>query len=88
MSEEANIPLLDHELAEDELTWMKAVYEDFSKIRAAFSSRESDFNPKEALREVLGREEHRLPSPMELSGPGPWRNGRNRHGRLVAGVFL
>lgn len=25
---------------------------------------------------------------MNLSGPGPWPNGRNRQGRLVAAVFL
>jgi hypothetical protein len=88
MSEDANIPLLDHELAEDELAWMKAVYEDFSKIRAAFSGRDEEFNPREALREVLGREERRLTPHVDLSGPGPWRLGRNRHGRGVAAVFL
>jgi hypothetical protein len=88
MSEEANIPLLDHELAEDELAWMKAVYEDFSKIRAAFSGRDKEFNPREALREVLGREERRLTPHVDLSGPGPWRLGQNRHGRGVAAVFL
>ena len=37
MPEDPSIPLLDHELADDELAWMKAVYEDFGKIRAAFS---------------------------------------------------
>jgi hypothetical protein len=81
MSEDS-IKLLDHELAADELAWTKAVYEDFGKTRSAFS------DPKEALRKVLGREEHRLPTPMDLSGPGPWRNGRNHHGRLVTAVFL
>ena len=25
---------------------------------------------------------------MDLSGPGPWRNGRNRHDRMVTAVFL
>jgi hypothetical protein len=88
MPEDSSIPLLNHELAEDELAWMKAVYGDFGKIRTSFSGRAEEFNPKEALREVLGRKEHQLPTPMELSGPGPWRNGRNRHGRQVAGVFL
>ena len=88
MPEDLSIPLLNHELAEDELAWMKAVYGDFGKIRTSFSGRAEEFNPKEALREVLGRKEHQLPTPMELSGPGPWRNGRNRHGRQVAGVFL
>ena len=88
MSEEANIPLLDHELAEDELAWMKAVHDDFSKIRAAFSGRDEEFNPREALRQVLGREEHRLTPHVDLSGPGPWRLGQNRHGRGVAAVFL
>ncbi len=33
MSEEAGIKQLDHELAEDELAWMQAVYEDFGKPR-------------------------------------------------------
>ena len=88
MSDEANIPLLDHELAEDELAWMQAVYEEFSKIRASFSGREAAFNPKQTLRDVLGREEHRFATQVELSGPGPWRLGQNRHGRGVAAVFL
>jgi hypothetical protein len=88
MTEEAGIELLDHELAADELAWMQAVYQDFDRIRASFSGREQAFDPKEALRTVLGRDEHRLPTPMDLSGPGPWRNGRNRHGRFLAAVFL
>ena len=82
MSDTAGIPLLNHELAADELAWMQAVYADFRKIRGSFET------PKEALREVLGREVHRLPTPMDVSGPGPWRNGRNRHGRSVTAVFL
>src|SRR5580698_5267299 len=48
-----DIPLLDHELADDELAWVQAVYKDFSTARAAFSGREQEFNPKETLREVL-----------------------------------
>jgi hypothetical protein len=88
MSEEPNIPLLDHQLAEDELSWMQAVYADFSKARAAFVAREREFDPKEMLRDILGREEHRLPMPMDLTGSGPWRNGRNRHDRNVTAVFL
>ena len=88
MSEEPGIKLLDHELAEDELAWMKAVYDDFSKLRASFSGREQEFNPKQALREVLGLEAHRLTPHADLSGPGPWRLGQNRHGRGVAAVFL
>jgi hypothetical protein len=88
MSQETTIPLLDHELAEDELAWMKAVYEDFGKIRASFSGHENDFNPKDALRDVLGREQYRLSPQADLSGPGPWRLGQNRHGRGVAAVFL
>jgi hypothetical protein len=88
MSEEASIPLLDHELAADELAWMKAVYEDFGKIRSAYSGREQEFDPKDALRDVLGREEYRLATQVDLSGPGPWRLGQNSHGRGVAAVFL
>lgn len=88
MIDESDIALLDHDLEEDELAWMKAVYQDFGKIRASFQGRENEFNPKEALRDVLGREEHRLPTPMDLSGPGPWANGRNRHGRRIAAVVL
>jgi hypothetical protein len=74
--------VLDHELADDELAWIAAVYRGFSAARAPGKS------PKETLREVLGRPEHALPGPMELQGDGPWRNGRNAHGRLVAAVFL
>jgi len=88
MSEDQDLPVLNHELAEDELAWMKAVYDDFGTVRASYTGREAAFNPKEALRAVLGRPEHQLPSPMDRSEPGPWRNGRNRHGRGVAAVFL
>lgn len=78
----AGIPLLDHELAHDEVEWMRRVHADFAASRAAFA------DPKEALRTVLGRKEHALKSPMDLSGDGPWRNGRNEHDRFVACVFL
>jgi len=88
MADESGIPLLDHELADDELAWMQAVYEDFGKLRAVFSGRETEFDPKAALREVLGREAHRLALQADLSGSGPWRLGENRHGRGVAAVFL
>jgi hypothetical protein len=82
MAEDANVPLLDHELAEDELAWMQGVYADFSKLRASHD------NPKDALRDVLSREQYRLAPAADLSGPGPWRLGQNRHGRGVAAVFL
>lgn len=85
MAEEATIELLDHQLAADEMAWTQSVYADF---RAASNGPHAATDPKEVLREVLGREKHRLPTPMDLSGPGPWRNGRNRHGRLVTAVFL
>jgi hypothetical protein len=85
MAEASSIPLLDHELADDELAWMKGVYTDFAALRAG---REQDFNPKEALREVLARKEYALPTPMDLSGDGPWRGGKNQHNRSVTGVFL
>jgi len=88
MSAQSDMKLLDHELAEDEFAWIKAVYDDFDKIRTSFSDREKEFEPKAALREVLGREEHRLAPGAELSGSGPWRLGQNRHGRGVAAVFL
>jgi hypothetical protein len=88
MPAEPNIPLLDHELAADELAWMQAVYADFSKRRASFAGREQDFNPKDELREVLSRDKYRLAPQPDLSGPGPWRLGQNRHGRGVAAVFL
>ena len=88
MPQEAIIPLLDHELAEDELTWMNSVYQDFDRIRASFSGREAAFDPKQALREVLSRDEYKLAADVDLSGPGPWRLGQNRHGRGVAAVFL
>jgi hypothetical protein len=88
MTEQPEIPLLDHELAEDELAWMKAAYNDFSKIRASYAGRERDFDPKAAMRDVLSREEYKLSSQADLSGPGPWRLGHNRHGRGFAAVFL
>lgn len=88
MSEDPSIPLLDHELAQDEMAWMKAVHEDFEKARAAFAGRAEQFNPKDALRDVLSRDEYRLAAQADLSGPGPWRLGQNRHGRGVAAVFL
>jgi hypothetical protein len=88
MTEEPGIPLLDHELADDELEWVRRVYEDYSSARTAFIGLGKDFNPKEILREVLGRQDHALQTPMDLSGDGPWRNGRNNHGRLVTCVFL
>ena len=88
MSEDPNIPVLDHELAEDELSWMRAVHADFAQARAASAERGQDFNPKETLRAILGKPEYQLAQPMDLTGPGPWRNGRNRHDRFVAAVFL
>ena len=88
MSVESDLPVLDHELAEDELAWMKDVHDDFSRIRMSFTGHETDFDPKQALREVLGREKYRLAAGADLSGPGPWRLGQNRHGRGVAAVFL
>jgi hypothetical protein len=86
MAEGTSIQLLDHELADDELKWVKGVYNDFSKARS--KSAGPAFNPKETLREILGRPEHLLQTPMDLAGEGPWRNGRNSHGRFVACVFL
>jgi hypothetical protein len=88
MTEESGIKLLDHELAADELAWMKAVHEDFGKLRAAFAGRQTEFNPKEALRNILAREEYGFSTQADLSGSGPWRLGQNRHGRGVAAVFL
>lgn len=86
MPDAAALPVLDHELADDELRWMKAVYADFAKARAAAGPRS---HPKEILRAVLARPEHRLSAAApELDGPGPWRLGQNRHGRGVAAVFL
>lgn len=82
MADEALIPLMDHELADDEIAWMEAVYEDFADARSRFD------DPKEALRHVLGQPQHALPAPMDLTGSGPWRGGRNRHGRNVTAVFL
>jgi hypothetical protein len=82
MADVMEIPLLDHELADDELRWVERVYRDFA------AARETAAEPREALREVLGRAEHALPTPIDLSGDGVWRNGRNAHGRGVAAVFL
>ena len=76
MPDESTIPLLDHELAEDELAWMKAVYQDFGKIRASFAGREKEFNPKQALREVLAREEYRLQPRWTCRDPVPGVSAR------------
>jgi hypothetical protein len=88
MTEDLTIALLDHELADDELAWVSGVHAEFAAARATFVGRESPFNPKETLREVLGRKQHALRTPLDLSGDGVWRNGRNNHDRLVACVFL
>lgn len=88
MAEASSIPLMDHELADDELAWVKGVHEDFVAAKANFVGHKRDFNSKEALREVLGRKQHALATPLDLAGDGVWRNGRNSHGRLVACVFL
>jgi hypothetical protein len=85
MAESLDLPLLDHQLADDELAWVKGVYADFSAARASAGPA---FDAKEVLREILGREKHLLPTPIDLSGNGVWRNGRNRHDRLAACVFL
>jgi hypothetical protein len=82
MADGESLPLLDHELEDDEIAWMEAVYEDFRDARPRFG------DPKEALRYVLAMDQHQLPAPMDLTGPGPWRGGRNRHGRNVTAVFL
>jgi hypothetical protein len=69
MPDGAALPVLDHELADDELQWMKSVYADFQKARAAAGP---DFNPKEALRAILARADYRLSADApDLSGPGP-----------------
>ena len=88
MSEALSLPVLNHTLADDELRWIKAIQVDFNKARAGLQGQENASTLKETLREVLGRKEHQLPTPMDLSGDGPWRNGRNAHGRLAACVFL
>ena len=79
-----DIPVLNHELADDELTWVREVYADFAAARTASPSTK----PREIVREVLGRPQHALPQPIDLTGDGVWRGGRNQHGRLVAAVFL
>jgi hypothetical protein len=88
MPDGSTLPLLDHQLADDELAWVSSIYHDFSATRAAFAGPVAAFDPKQTLREILGREKHRLPTPMDLSGDGVWRGGRNNQGRSVACVFL
>src|SRR5262249_60253070 len=85
MPDGATLPVLDHELADDELQWMKSVYADFSKARATAGP---EFNPKEALPAILARAEYPLSAAPDLTGPGPRRLGQNRHGRGVAAAFL
>jgi len=78
-----DIPLLDHELAEDELSWVRGIYAAFDAERGRHA------NPKDALRAVLERPEHRLGGkPVDFSGPVAWRFGANQHGRFAAAVFL
>ncbi len=81
MATQTALPILDHDLAADETAWMAAVYADFAKARGDFA------DPKAALRHVLSQDRHRLPTPMNLEGNGPWV-GRNAHDRGVAAVFL
>lgn len=88
MSKNPDLPLLDHELAADELSWMKSIHEEFVKRRTEFTGSGSAFDPKAVLRDVLRRPEYRLSSQPDLAGSGPWRLGQNRHGRGVAAVFL
>ena len=83
MPDGETLPVLDHELADDELQWMKCVYADFSNARAAAGPQ---FNPRK--RAILARAEYRLSVAPDLTGPGPWRLGQNRHGCGVAAVFL
>jgi hypothetical protein len=85
MPDEPNIPLMDHELATDELDWMKSVYRDFAAARDAG---DSTADPKDILRTVLGQPQYQMAAPADLSGKGPWRLGRNQHGRFMAAVFL
>ena len=85
MSSDATLPILDHELADDEIEWMKSVHANLSKASAAAGP---EFNPKDALRAILAREEYHFSAVPDLSGPGPWRLGQNLHGRGVAAVFL
>ena len=87
MSAKGDMPVLNHDLAKDELTWADAVYQDFAERLRTASGVADGVGRKEILRQVLGDERHRLPTPMTLSGPGPWV-GRNAHDRLVAAVFL
>ena len=77
-----SIPLLDHELADDEIAWMRDVHAAFDATRGSHD------DPREALREVLGRAAFQLEKPIDLTGNGVWRGGRNKHGRNVAAVFL
>jgi hypothetical protein len=86
MADDMGIPLLDHELADDELHWARAIHDDFQAERATFAGREAAFDPKAALRAVLSR--HALNPDVDLSGDGPWRLGANKHGRFAAAVFL
>ena len=48
MPDGAALPVLDHELADDELQWMKSVYADFSKAK-----RELGWEPKIDLEEGI-----------------------------------
>jgi hypothetical protein len=74
------LEMLDHDLTSAESGWAAAVYAAFAAAPGA--------DPRERLRAVLGRAEHALAVPMDLTGNGVWRGGRNAEGRGVAAVFL
>ena len=84
----ATFPVLDHELADDELQWMKSVYADFSKSRAAAGP---EFDPKEGLRAILARAEYRLSAaPVYYCPLGPAADHAmdDAFARLTAGAAV
>ena len=87
MSAAASIPLRDYNLTAGELTWAMGV---FTAVRAKIKEYTEVHGGGPALlevvRDVLGRPEHTLPTPMDLTGSGPFRGGVNDQGRYVAFV--
>ncbi|MSP03767.1 MAG: hypothetical protein EXR05_00595 [Acetobacteraceae bacterium] len=79
------LTILDHDLAADEFAFIAAIRADFATARVENLTAD----PKETLRKILARPQHWLTATLpDLSGPGPWRLGRNRYDRGVAAVFL
>jgi len=81
------IEFLNYDLQPDELDWKEGVLADFNTEKAKFAGRMNEFNPRETLREIVGRKKHALPVAIDATGDGAFRGGINSHDRLCSIVF-